>query len=198
MKSDYSHTIGGLFSFDLPLGLLLAFIFHNIVRDGVFDNLPLFLKSRFSALRLFQWNDDFKKNWLVVIVSILIGAFSHLLWDNFTHAHGYFVEVIPALAGNINFSDIQIPIYRLLQHASTVIGGIVIAFVVFKLPADTQIKETISVKFWAVVVGITLIIIAIRVLCGLDLKQYGNIIATGISAGLISLILAPLLVKQAR
>ena len=51
IKSNYSHTIDGLFWFDLPLGLLLAFIFHDIVRNSLFDNLPTFFKSRFSAFR---------------------------------------------------------------------------------------------------------------------------------------------------
>ncbi|MFN5774209.1 DUF4184 family protein, partial [Flavobacterium sp.] len=56
IESNYSHTIDGLFWFDLSLGLLLAFLFHNIVRDSLFDNLPIFLKSRFSAFRQFDWN----------------------------------------------------------------------------------------------------------------------------------------------
>ncbi len=50
IKSEYSHTLEGLFWFDLPLGVLLAFIFHNIVRNNFYNNLPLFFKSRFSVL----------------------------------------------------------------------------------------------------------------------------------------------------
>jgi Domain of unknown function (DUF4184) len=48
MQSDYSHTLGGLFWFDLPLGLLLAFIFHTIVRNMLDDNLPAVLRSLLS------------------------------------------------------------------------------------------------------------------------------------------------------
>lgn len=61
IKSDYSHTIEGLFWFDLPLGLLIAFIFHNIVRDSLFDNLPTFLNSRISKFKQLKWNEHFKK-----------------------------------------------------------------------------------------------------------------------------------------
>jgi len=62
IQSDYSHTISGLFWFDLPLGIILAFIFHNIVRDSFFDNLPTILKSRLAKFKSFEWNEYFKKN----------------------------------------------------------------------------------------------------------------------------------------
>jgi hypothetical protein len=48
IKSNYSHTIDGLFWFDLPLGIILGYIFHYLVRDSLLNNLPIFLKSRFS------------------------------------------------------------------------------------------------------------------------------------------------------
>ena len=110
IKSNYSHTIDGLFWFDLPLGLLLALIFHNIVRDSLFDNFPSILKSRFLAFRQFDWNDHFKRKWFVVAISILIGAASHIFWDSFTHDHGYFVQTIPALQNSLNLIRFNIRI----------------------------------------------------------------------------------------
>lgn len=195
VKSNYSHTIEGLFWFDLPLGLLLAFLFHNIVRNSLFDNLPTFLKLRFSAFRKFDWNGHFKKNWLVVIISILIGAASHILWDSFTHDHGYFVQTIPTLQNSVDFLGGQIPIFKILQHSSTIIGGLVIAFAIYKLPAIKTEKENVNLKYWTILLGLTLTIIIIRLLTGLDLKQYGNVIVTAISAGLISLTITPLLTR---
>lgn len=195
IKSNYSHTLDGLFWFDLSLGLLLAFLFHNIVRDSLFDNLPIFLKSRFSAFRQFDWNGHFKRNWLVVIISILIGAASHILWDGFTHDHGYFVQTIPTLKNSVDFFSLQIPILKILQHSSTLIGGLVIAYAIYKLPSNNIEKEIINSKYWTILVTLTLIIIAVRLLSGLELKQYGNLIVTAISAGLISLILTPWLTR---
>lgn len=32
LHSAYSHTIAGVFWFDLPLGIILAFLFHLIVK----------------------------------------------------------------------------------------------------------------------------------------------------------------------
>jgi hypothetical protein len=197
-ESHYSHTIGGLFLFDLPLGLLLAFIFHNIVRNSLFDNLPFFLKSRFSTVRRFDWNGYFKKRWPAVIVSIIIGAISHLLWDGFTHKYGFFVGIMPALANEINFLSIQTHIYQMLQYVCTLIGGFVIVFAIYKLPIACQKTESVNIKYWMIVIGITLGVVGIRFLSGLDLRQYGHVIVTIISAGLISLTLTPLLIKAKR
>ena len=196
IKSNYSHTIDGLFWFDLPLGLILVFMFHNIVRDRLFDNLPTFLKSRFSTFKRFDWNEHFKRNWFVVLISILIGAASHIFWDSFTHDHGYFVQTIPTLQNSVHFLGRQIPILKILQHSSTLLGGLVIAFVIYKLPTNKSENEKINLKYWVILAGLTLTIIAVRLLSGLELKQYGNVIVTAISAGLISLTITPLLIKK--
>ncbi len=195
IKSNYSHTIDGLFWFDLPLGLLLAFIFHNIVRDSLFDNLPTTFKSRFSVFKQFDWKGHFKRNWFVVTISILIGATSHIFWDSFTHDHGYFVQTIPSLQKSVDFLGGQVPILKILQHSSTLLGGLVIAFAIYNLPTDKAEKENINLKYWTIFAGLTLTIIAVRLLSGLELKQYGNVIVTAISAGLISLTLTPWLTR---
>ncbi|MFX1771324.1 DUF4184 family protein [Riemerella anatipestifer] len=195
IKSNYSHTIDGLFWFDLPLGFLLAFLFHNIVRDRLFDNLPIFLKSRFSTFKNFDWNRHFKQNWLVVTISILIGAASHIFLDSFTHDHGYFVQTIPALQNSVYFLGSQTPILKILQHSSTLLGGLVIAFTIYKLPTDKTENNNINLKYWTILAGLTLTIISVRLLSGLDIKQYGNVIVTTISAGLISLTITPWLTR---
>ena len=196
IKSNYSHTIDGLFWFDLPLGLLLAFLFHNIVRDRLFDNFPTVLKSRFLTYKKFDWNRHFKQNWFVVTISILIGSASHIFWDSFTHDHGYFVQTIPTLQNSVDFLGRQIPILKILQHSSTLLGGLVIAFAIYKLPTKKTDNENINLNYWAILAGLTLTIILIRLLSGLDFKQSGNVIVTAISAGLISLTITPLLIKK--
>jgi hypothetical protein len=195
-QSTFSHTIYGLFWFDLPLGLLLTFIFHNIVRNSLFNNLPTILKSRILINSRFDWNTYFKANWLVVTISILIGAASHILWDGFTHPHGYFVETIPALTNTFYLFGREIPIYKIVQHCSTLLGATVIAVVIFRFPKDKSTIGKFNVKYWGILTTIILTIIALRFLCGLDYKLYGNVIMTSISALLISLVLTPLLTGQ--
>lgn len=196
IKSNYSHSIDGLFWFDLPLGLLLAFLFHNIVRDKLFDNLPTILKSRFSTFKYFNWNEHFKRNWFVVTISILIGAASHIFWDSFTHDHGYFVQTIPVLQNSVDFFDRQFPIFKILQHSSTLLGGLVIAFAIYRLPINKKENQNINLRYWVILAELTLTIISIRLISGLDFKQYGNVIVTAVSAGLISLTITPWLIRM--
>lgn len=196
IKSNYSHTIGGLFWFDLPLGIVLAFIFHNIVRNTLFDNLPIFFKSRCIVFKQFNWNGYFKRNYLVVIISILIGASSHLLWDSFTHDQGYFVQRFSVLSNTVDCWGNSIPILKILQHTSSIIGGLFIAFVFCRLPKAKSVTKHINLKYWIVFVIFVLIVIALRFFYGLDINQYGNVIVTGISATMISLILTSLILRK--
>ena len=196
VQSNYSHTLSGAFGFDLPLGILLAFIFQDIVRNKLFDNLPTFLNSRLLAFKDFNWNKYFKKNWFVVVVSIIIGTLSHIFLDSFTHDSGFFVQTIPSLKSKINVLGIQLPVFKILQHGSTIIGGVVIIYAILKLPANKKIIAQFNLKYWGLWTVLTLTIISLKIFSGLDYRLYGQVIVTGVSAGLISLILTSWLTKR--
>jgi len=191
--SHYSHTIKGIFWFDLPLGILLAFIFHNIVRNSLFSNLPLSLKSRFSVFKSYNWNEDFKRNWVVIIISIVIGAASHLFWDSFTHGNHFFVNSIPSLETKIAIADKNIQLFRILQHVSSIFGAIIIAFSLWQMRPDRDVKSQVSFKYWSIFLLITLMFIAMVEFSRFNLKINKELIIISISAILISLILTPLL-----
>jgi hypothetical protein len=195
IESKYSHTIEGLLWFDLPLGLCIAFVFHNIVRNSLFNNLPHFLQSRFSEYLQFSWNGHFKRNWLIVIISILIGATSHILWDGFTHEHGYFVMLFPLLLNKIDFFGGQLQIIKVLQHSSTLIGGLVIVFAILKLPKNNVKNEIVNIKYWYIFVCLSIAIISLKLFNSLELYQIGNLIVTVISTMIISLIITSWLMK---
>ena len=195
VQSNYSHTIGGLFWFDLPLGVFFAFLFHDLVRNSLFENLPTILKSRFARFEHFDWNEYFESNWLIVTISILIGAASHLLWDSFTHSTGYFVNTFPELRNTVNFIKIQIPVYKFLQHLSTLTGGLVVILIIRKLRVDKRVKGKFNLKYWGVLIGLTFTVIILRLLSGLSYKQYASLIVSAISAALIALILTAQLIK---
>lgn len=196
IQSNYSHSLAGIFWFDLPLAILLAFIFHNIVRTSLFNNLPLFLKSRFVTWLKFDWNVYFKKNWLIVILSILTGSASHIFWDSFTHVHGYFVEKIPALTHDISLHEFQIPVFKIIQHSSSLIGALVIASTIFKLPKHESATRKSGKAYWGILSGIVIMIISIRILVQNSIQFDGNLIVTAISAGIVALLITPMLMKS--
>jgi hypothetical protein len=193
IKSEYSHTISGIFWFDLPLGILLAFLFHNVVRDKLIENLPLILSARFSKFKQFDWGHYFREHWFVTLISLLIGAVSHIFWDGFTHEHGYFVQTIPTLINTVEIFGIKLPTFKILQHSSTLLGALIIALAILRISPDKDLVFGLTMKYWVVLVLLTISIIGVRLLCGLDYKLYGHVIVTAISAGLISLVLTPII-----
>lgn len=192
VQSSYSHTLAGLFWFDLPLGILLAFIFHNIVRGPLIAQSPAFLKDRFIPFQSFDWNSYFKKNWLVVAASILAGAASHLLWDSFTHHGGYFVERIPALRSMLQLGGYSFPVLKVLQHAGTVVGGLVMLYAIWKLPVGKGVEKGKNAAYWRIVGFCAFAILLFRLLTALDYSAYGHLIVTAIAGGMIGLLVASL------
>jgi hypothetical protein len=58
-----------------------------------------------------------------VLVSLVVGAATHLLWDAFTHEDGFIVEVYPTLHALLwEVGGYRVFTYKVLQHGSTLIG----------------------------------------------------------------------------
>lgn len=193
IRSDFSHTLQGILWFDLPLAILIAFIFHNLVRNNLFKSLPFFLRSRLIRFNDFNWNSYFKKNWLVVILSILVGTASHIFWDSFTHDSNYFVNIFPELTNSIELLHYQIPILKILQHSSTCIGAMIICISIYKLPSSPINKQSININYW-----LTFIIsFGILFFFLIDFKTIalGTLIVSTISTTLLSLISTSILIK---
>lgn len=196
VQSDYSHTTAGLFWLDIPLALVLAFLFHNIVRNPLFDNLPGCLASRLMCYRQFSWNRYFAVHWPVVICSVIVGAVSHIFWDAFTHQHGFFVQRIPGLMHAITVAGIDVPVFKMIQHISSLLGIAILLLVLYRMPADKRFNQHPGIKYWSIWTVITLSITAARFLTGHRYSQYGHLIVTIIAAALLSLVMTPLLADK--
>ncbi|MFD2939671.1 DUF4184 family protein [Flavobacterium notoginsengisoli] len=195
VKSDYSHTLAGIFWFDLPIALLFSFAFHNVIRNLLFQNLPSFISNRVSIFTHFNWNIYFRKNWHIIILSLLIGISSHIFWDAFTHQQGYFVNKINALKNTIILFEKEIPIWKIAQHASTLAGSIIIVLVFFKLPKNSTLKTSIDKLYWSTVFLFSTSILFIRFTLNPDILNIGNLTVSFIASFIISTTVIPLLIK---
>jgi hypothetical protein len=196
--SKYSHTWEGLFWFDVPLGLALLFIFHNIVRNTLIEYLPFSLNIRFSVFEKFNWNAHFRKNIIVVLISLIIGIASHLFWDSFTHDGGYFAETIPVLKDKINILNHNIFGATLFQYLSSVIGGVVMVIYIFKLPEGRNTKQRNILNFWLLVSAIMIFVLNVRLYLDslLNHHKHEDIIVTIISGGLIGIFSLSVLLNE--
>ena len=197
VKSTYSHTLSGLFWFDLPLGLLLTFIYHLIVRDQLITNLPAFLNNRLNVYKDFNWLAYFKSYWPIIIISVLLGTASHLFWDDFTHPTGYFVERSRWLQRQLFWKGGHIEHFVIMQHLSTIVGGIFVLVFIFNLESRETTQSGKKHLYWLSVILMTVFIFLTRVFTGLNISLYGDVIVTIISAFMIALILTPMFFRSA-
>ena len=193
--SRYSHTLIGIFWFDIPLALAVCFIYHLIVRNTLFDNLPSFLKDRFSVYKSFDWAKYFLKNWAIVLVSIIIGTVSHILWDGITHNTMFYVNQAD-LSTMMKIGTINLAGYKFLHLISTIAGGLAVIYAIFALERIRQPKTKIDYMYWILVWSITVSAFCLR-FSNLGFhrwyfKYYRFLTCTFISGMMIALILTPL------
>jgi hypothetical protein len=194
-KSRFSHSWAGVFWFDLPLGLLIAFVYHGLVREYFIRNLPKSLFIRTVSFNDFNWFAHFRTNWLIVFISIIVGSASHLFWDSFTHGNGYFVLKIPVLQHKILFDGNSIPVCEILQHVSTVVGGVIIGIFLYHLPKNETVKQERTKSYWTTIAILTVIFIVIRLVTGLNYRYFGDMIINCISAGLFAWVVTSVWIK---
>lgn len=190
VESIYSHHLAGIFFFDLPVALLLAFLFHVLVRSPLIANLPAFLQKRMWRFRAFNWTQHFTQHIVVVLVSLFAGIVSHLLWDSFTHADGFFVQRISALQNILTLGSFQLHLFQILQHLSTLAGLFFIAVFIWKMPVEEIKTLPVSQRYIAFVLLSAFGFFALRYFSGTSLKEYGSLLVTFIAGGLFGLLLA--------
>jgi Domain of unknown function (DUF4184) len=123
--ASFAHTIPGTFVVCLPSGVFLLLIFY-LVRKPVCFILPmphrealLPLCSAVPALNL--------RSLAMILLSLLLGAWSHILWDSFTHQTGWFVQRVGWLREPLLTVDSSsFPGYYLLQQFSTIAGAAIL------------------------------------------------------------------------
>jgi hypothetical protein len=121
-KSLWSHSLLGLLAFCLPMGLLLVLAWETLVRAPLRDllALPEAPEDRSRLARRPAW-------WVRAAAGVLLGAITHFVWDGVTHAGGWALRLVPALgASAFSARGHDVPWFNLVQHASTVAGGLVV------------------------------------------------------------------------
>jgi hypothetical protein len=120
---NHSHTLLGTFSTSLPWGICVWLIFYWLAPAAVFllpsphrEAIGPKLKTRLATVT----------QGVGVAVGVLIGAWSHVLWDSFTHVRGWFVTHVPMLQRSL--FGIGPPAYKDLQVFSSVFGLCVLLY----------------------------------------------------------------------
>lgn len=127
-----THRLRGSWSIDLPMGLaLLALIF--LLRRPLTVLLPA--RSRALCLRALAPYARRPIEWLLAPVAILIGVWTHLLWDSFTHADGWMARRIEVLSRVVTIGPYSGELSHVLQYLSSVVGLAIMIVWYWRLPS---------------------------------------------------------------
>jgi hypothetical protein len=89
-----------------------------------------------------------------VLLSIVIGAASHLFWDSFTHDNTLLTSAVPESADFIWLGSKVMPVWQVVALVSTVIGALIIGYVVWKMPvsgAGTVPDTSAVLNYWSMI-----------------------------------------------
>jgi Domain of unknown function (DUF4184) len=117
----FSHRFIGSFGFCLPVGLFLLLIFYR-VRWPLVQQLPGRQRRVFEPFCLRPAGPFW-----IIVVSLLLGAWTHILLDSLTHDHGWLVEHLPVLQTNVAIGSGHFHLCDLLYAACTFAGAIYVA-----------------------------------------------------------------------
>ena len=124
---DYAqmHSRLGLFTLCLPMGMAAFFVFELVMRRPTIAMLPTWFGSRLSSKPNIsaQLSVGDQLRYVVAIAfAIVIGAYTHQIWDAFTHKGQWGTHLIPILNSYLEMGGFQLPGYKIFQHGSTFVG----------------------------------------------------------------------------
>lgn len=119
-----THTLLGTFTLDLPFGILML-LFVWLLRVPL--AAPLGPASQARCLAALERFGSRPGNWLAAPLSLLVGSWTHLVWDSFTHADGWLVSRVSALSAPVTLFSYTGELCHVLQYASSIFGLIVLA-----------------------------------------------------------------------
>jgi len=184
VKGIYGHTLLGIFYFDLPVAILLALLFHGVVKKNLIDQLPFFFQARFMEVRDLDFVQYLKQHKIMFVVSVILGTISHIIWDGFTHERQYFVQNLPQIyeGRTLSFRGAEYPLWYALQHVSTVIGGLFLAWYVLRMkPREGEFNRP-RIMYWVILAAIVTVITYFRMQFAYSNLKYVVTIITACSA----------------
>jgi hypothetical protein len=117
--------------------------------------------------------------------SFFLGTVSHIFWDSMTHWDGYLVQRVSFF----NLELFSIPLYKIAQHLSSIIGLAYISFYVYSLSSNNKELRVINLNYWYLTFLLAVFSIAVRFYFGTELNKIGNAIVSVLSPMIFALTL---------
>ena len=118
-----THTALAIVTTDLVLGALAWAGWHALLAEPAVAGAPRAVRARLTGVPLglgVRVATVARISW--ALLALVVGAATHVLWDEFTHPRRWGTEHLPVLAEPWGL----LPGYRWLQYASGLVGGVVL------------------------------------------------------------------------
>jgi hypothetical protein len=113
------HTLPGLILMCLPASLAVLALWHGLVKRPLATLWPgRSWHLLAAAQRPFSWAPA--ERLVTICASVLLGAWSHLAWDAFTHRNGLVVKHLDFLTLRVGIGHLHV--YNVLQYSSGLLG----------------------------------------------------------------------------
>jgi Domain of unknown function (DUF4184) len=122
----FGHTLKGMFLFDLPLAFAALWLFHHYAREPLAACLPQGARERLPRYPRSLSINSFSR-FAMIVLSILVGIATHILWDSFTHTRTWPYYHWPLLS-----QAVRLPLFGprqwcdIFQYISSVLGLVII------------------------------------------------------------------------
>jgi hypothetical protein len=171
-----AHSLHGMFLYDLPLSLVALWLFHAFVKQPFTMLLPKGFRARLKprAKPFSFWPPP---RLALIVVSILVGEATHLLWDSFTHPFYWPYRHLSFLRLRVHFPvEGNVQMYRLLQDGSTLFGLAVVAVWIWMWYRATEPHELPAAKpYTRAQIYVITIVVPVLALVGGVLKSHWDV-----------------------
>lgn len=195
------HSLEGFLTFNLPLVAIAYLIYHYFVHHTLHSHLPLFLQDSYTN----KVRSSKGLKLVVFCYSTFFGMLTHIVWDSFTHLNGYVVRTFPEIfMQNYTIFSYSIPLYKFLQHGSTLLGlSILFGYVLYRsiFVKQKQFHTPTAQKwiFWSVISLLTWILFGIWYLIDyVSISMVGVAVVRVIDCFVISLLVVSVYMKYSK
>jgi hypothetical protein len=121
---EFSHSFAGTITIDLYLGLALFAAWQAVLAAAVLAIAPPGLRRRLGPQHPAGLRHHLAtaRGLGLVVVSLIVGGVTHIVWDAFTHSGAWGTEHLPFLQAMYG----PRPLYRWAQYASGLAGAVAI------------------------------------------------------------------------
>lgn len=189
------HSIPGMFLQAIPISVVLAFLFHLVVKAPLALHLPTVFKLNQRAYAgLSSWRLQHPRDWIVFAVSVIAGFLTHVISDAFTHASGYFVIYFPFLSA-VHFGY---PVYKLLQYGLSVIGLVILGWMILNRLVQANLQSLVipevtrrqRMRFWTTALIISALTTGLKIVFTSSLNIIGIAVVAPVSGMCLGILMA--------